>query len=254
MALVAAQASAIRQRLQAAKASGVLLSWSTGRVLVAENDQRAAAPGSLLKPFLLAYALKHGTVRADTRMYCRRSLHVAGRSLPCSHPADQPVYDAAGALAASCNTWFAALAQRLTSGELQAALTRSGLPAAEVPEDRDRKVLLALGLEGTRSTPMQMALAYRALLLRESQTGVVWQGLRGSVQFGMANNARVGGLDVLGKTGTAQDADEWWSHGWFAGGVPGRWVLVVFVPRGDGGTAAALAGSLLRQLAQQDAR
>ena len=246
---------AFRGPLRAARASGVLLDWSTGKVLAVQGEQRKETPGSLLKPLLLAYALQHGIVETNTRVYCRRSLHVAGRSLPCTHPNDEPMLDAEGALAASCNTWFAALARRMTPQDFGAALSQAGLPhTSEHIEDADARVLTALGLQDVTATPMQIATAYRALLLKEPGTSAVWNGLRSSVGYGMANNARVRGLEVLGKTGTAANRGEWWSHGWFAGAVPGRYVLVVYVPRGDGGVAAALAGTTLRNLMLKDAR
>jgi cell division protein FtsI/penicillin-binding protein 2 len=99
-----------------------------------------------------------------------------------------------------------------------------------------------------------LARAYRALLMKAPRDGVVWRGLRDSVAFGMANNARVKGAEVLGKTGTANNAGEWWSHGWFAGAVPDRYVLVVYVPKGDGGVAATVAAQVFRGLLQDGAR
>jgi cell division protein FtsI/penicillin-binding protein 2 len=68
--------------------------------------------------------------------------------------------------------------------------------------------------------------------------------LRGSVQFGMAHNAAVDGMEVYGKTGTAADPGGSKTHGWFAGitvleGHPR--VLVVYLPNASGADAAALA-------------
>ena len=45
----------------------------------------------------------------------------------------------------------------------------------------------------------------------------VRQGLKDSVSYGMAHLAAVPGIEIAGKTGTASDAGESWSHGWFAG-------------------------------------
>lgn len=242
-------ASVTLRELLPARASGVLLDWNTGKTLATAGEQRSARPGSLLKPFLLAYALQHGIVQPSTRVYCRRTLHFAGRSLICTHPNDQPALDAEGALAASCNTWFASLARRMTAQDLQAALRQAGVSAAAGRlDDPDTRVLTALGLENVSATPLQMATAYRTLLLHELPASTVWKGLRGSVAYGMANSARLNTEEVLGKTGTAKNPGESWSHGWFAGAIPGRFVLVVYVPRGDGGTAATLAGSVYRDL------
>ncbi len=238
--------------MRTAGASGVLLDWETGRVVAVEGNARATAPGSLLKPLLLAYALQHRLVTANTEVYCRRSLRVKGRPLPCSHPDDRPLLDAERALAESCNTWFASLARRMSPQDLQAALQASGLTGFKSDfADADTRILTVLGLEHIAATPMQMALAYRGLLLREPPTGPVRKGLLGSVSYGMANNARVPGVDVLGKSGTARAPGEWWTEGWFAGGVPGRYILTVRVPRGDGGVASALAGKTLGRMLRE---
>ncbi len=111
-----------------------------------------------------------------------------------------------------------------------------------------------LGLENVTATPLQIAFAYRNLLLQASHTEAVWLGLRDSVAYGMAGNARVTGVEVLGKTGTATNQGEWWSHGWFAGGIPGQFVLVIYLPHGDGGAAAKLAGDVLRLLTHGERR
>jgi cell division protein FtsI/penicillin-binding protein 2 len=61
-------------------------------------------------------------------------------------------------------------------------------------------------------------------------------------------------MDILGKTGTASNPGEAWTHGWFAGALPGRFIVVVYVPRGDGGTAARIAGNFFAATAQRGAR
>jgi cell division protein FtsI/penicillin-binding protein 2 len=61
----------------------------------------------------------------------------------------------------------------------------------------------------------------------------------------MARSAAVSGVAIPGKTGTASDPGEAWTHGWFAGAIPNRLVIVVYVPHGDGGTAAELAQRFL---------
>jgi cell division protein FtsI/penicillin-binding protein 2 len=79
----------------------------------------------------------------------------------------------------------------------------------------------------------------------------VARGLEDSVKFGMADPAAVPGVRILGKTGTASDPGEAWTHGWFAGAIPGRFVLVVYVPHGDGGTAARLAQRFFAAIASE---
>ena len=62
----------------------------------------------------------------------------------------------------------------------------------------------------------------------------------------MATPARIPGVPLLGKTGTAGNPGRPSTHGWFAGAIPGRFVLVVYLPHGDGGLAAKLAGNYIQ--------
>jgi cell division protein FtsI/penicillin-binding protein 2 len=264
---------ALGQALRQTQASAVVLDWTTGRVLATagargrgdiESGLGSSAPesglgsglesavGSAVKPLLLEYALEHGIVSAQTEVYCRRNLHVGARALPCTHPADDPVFTAERALAESCNTWFAAMARRFTGPELEAALREAGLPhAAMNAADAEKRQLAVLGLAGVTASPLELARAYAGLLRRAPPDGPVMRGLEDSVKFGMADAAAVKGVRILGKTGTASDGGEAWTHGWFAGAIPGRLVLVVYVPHGDGGTAARLAQRFFQAVATE---
>jgi cell division protein FtsI/penicillin-binding protein 2 len=225
------------------QASAIVLDAKTGNILASVGDTRGGAPGSVIKPLLLVYALQHGVVSADTSVYCRRTLKVGDRFLPCTHPPDQTVFTAASALAESCNTWFAEMARRLSGPQLEAALKATQLPHLTMNDATiEERQLAVLGLRGVIASPLQLAQAYRRLFLQAPLPAPVAEGLRGSVQYGMANSADVPGLNLLGKTGTASNPGEAWTHGWFAGSLPGRFILVVYVPHGDGGTAASLAG------------
>ena len=213
--------------------------------------QSASLPGSAIKPLLLAYALDHGIVHAGTEVYCRRDLHLAGRALPCTHPADRPVFTAERALAESCNTWFADLGKRFTGTELEAALKHWHVPHPSLssagPEQRQ---LVVLGLKDMTLSPLQMAGAYRSMLSQLTPGSVVLRGLRGSVDYGMAHASAIAGVNILGKTGTASNPGESWTHGWFAGAIPGQMVVVIYVPHGDGGTAAGIARIFLAAFAK----
>jgi cell division protein FtsI/penicillin-binding protein 2 len=258
-------AEALAQALRGTQASAVVLDARTGAVLARAGEHgrdgleataKESAPGSVLKPLLLEYALEHGIVRPQTQVYCRRNLRVDGRALACTHPADDPVFTAERALAESCNTWFAEMARRFTGAELEEALNRARLPhhsmAAASVEQRE---LAVLGLTGVTASPLELARAYADLLRRSPPDGPVARGLEDSVKFGMADPAAVTGVRILGKTGTASDPGEAWTHGWFAGAVPGRVVLVVYIPHGDGGTAARLAQRFFAAVASEgDAR
>jgi cell division protein FtsI/penicillin-binding protein 2 len=235
-------AKALSQALHGTQASGVVLDLKTGAVLASAGPDRRGTPGSVLKPWWLAYALEHGIVRPETAVYCRRNLRVGARLLPCTHPADQAVFTAETALAESCNTWFAELGRRYTGAQLEAAMQSARLPHLPLQEaTAEQRELAVLGLYGTGVSPLELARAYLELLRHLPPESPVMQGLRGSVRYGMANPAAVPGLDILGKTGTASNPSEAWTHGWFAGALPGRLVVVIYVPHGDGGTAARLA-------------
>lgn len=239
-------ADALLRALNGTQASGVVLDQATGAVLAQAGKQRSALLGSAIKPLLLEYALEHGVMPADTEVYCRRNLNIAGHALPCTHPADQPVFTAERALAESCNTWFAEMGRRFSGEELDAALRQLDLPHKPMTRGSlEERQLAVLGLRGVTASPLQLARAYRELLARAPTDGVVQRGLRGSVSYGMARPAAVSGITILGKTGTASDPAEAWTHGWFAGAIPNRLVIVVYVPHGDGGTAAELARRFL---------
>ena len=243
---------ALAQALRGTQASAVVLDWQTGAVLASAGETRRGAPGSTIKPLLLEYALDHGIVRPETEVYCHRNLHVGGRALPCTHPADHPVFIAETALAESCNTWFAEMARRFSGPQLEAALQGTHLLHGSMEAaNLEQRQLAVLGLHGVTASPLELARAYRDLLQRVPPTGPVARGLEGSVSYGMANPAAVSGTTILGKTGTASDAGEAWTHGWFAGAITGRLVLVVYVPHGDGGTAARLAGKFFRAVAPE---
>jgi cell division protein FtsI/penicillin-binding protein 2 len=240
------RADSVKAALSAAvsgtQASAVVLDEQSGAVLASVREAQTANPGSAIKPLLLAYALQHGIVHAETTVYCRRQLKVGSRSLPCTHPADIAVFTAETALAESCNTWFAAMGQRFSGAQLEAALQATHLPHASMQNaDVEPRQLAVLGLRGVTASPLLLAEAYRRLLQSTERSGTVVQGLRDSVRYGMANQAGVRGMEILGKTGTASNPGEAWTHGWFAGALAGRLVVVVYVPHGDGGTAALLA-------------
>jgi cell division protein FtsI/penicillin-binding protein 2 len=234
--------SALWQAMEGTQATAVVLDLHTGAVLASAGQPRRGAPGSAIKPLLLEYALEHSIIRAETEVYCRRDLHVGGRALPCTHPANQPVFTAESALAESCNTWFAEMGRQFSGQQLEAALLWTHLPHSSASSDTvERRQLAVLGLEGVSASPLELARAYRNLLEHMPPDGPVARGLKESVDYGMANPAAIPGVTILGKTGTASDRGETWTHGWFAGAIPGRFVIVIFVPHGDGGTAALLA-------------
>lgn len=238
-------AAALGSALRGTQASGVVLDTRSGNLLASVGPERRGTPGSVIKPLLLEYALDHGIVRPETQVYCRRNLRIGDRALPCTHPADQTVFTAETALAESCNTWFAEMARRFTGQQLEAALRASYLTHQPMDDATvEQRQLAVLGLWGVTTSTLQLAQSYRLLLRNLPPAGPVALGLRDSVAYGMANLAAlpgVEGVEILGKTGTASNPGEAWTHGWFAGALASRCVIVIYVPHGDGGTAARLA-------------
>jgi cell division protein FtsI/penicillin-binding protein 2 len=241
----------------------------TGRIVGAHHLSQAArtlaAPGSTLKPLILYSILLSGRWDPNQRIACNRQLVIAGHRLACTHP-PAPPFDAREALTWSCNAYFARVGGSLRPGELvqilkpTGLLGMTGLAANEAvadfrePQTPEEVKLTVLGTAGIRVTPLELAAAYRWLALQVTShpnaeaTRVVNQGLTDSASFGMAGAAGVGGIEVAGKTGTAESTERSWTHGWFAGFFPAsrpKVVVIVLVPAGNGADAAHLAGLLL---------
>ena len=263
------QSAVERAARDAPEARIVVLDIASGRLLAAHelNDagRTLAAPGSTLKPLVLYALVSAGRWNPASRVACNRQLVVAGHRLACTHP-PAPPFDAREALTWSCNSYFAAVARTLRPGELGQLLRPTGLlgltgfvrdeAAAEYqePESIDAEQLALLGVEGVRVTPLELAAAYRWLVLElaahsdSEATRVVRAGLEDSASFGMAGQASLGGVAVMGKTGTAEGVASSQSHGWFACLAPAekpKVVIVVYLTAGRGRDAAHVAGELL---------
>ena len=230
----------------------------TGAMRVSGPDRsRASTPGSALKPLILLTALRLRAATPQTRIACNGSFTLAGRNLTCAHPASLGVLDAQEALAYSCNRYFATIAQQLTASEFQEALQRFGLHVSGPGNVPSERALMALGLDGIRVTPMELASAYAklatALGSSDAAAMVTRRGMLDSVSYGMARAAQTLPLVLGGKTGTAHDPAPMLQHGWFAGIVfsadrlpkPLR-VLVVYAPGGNGNDAAFAAHHYLQ--------
>ena len=240
--------------LRNSPAVGVVVDLKSGqRVAVvrpAEVESLRSTPGSILKPFFLAAALRRQQVQPQSTIFCRRDLHLSANhrewNLACTHPQTDIAFAAQDALAYSCNRYFAALADRISPEQTTTTLEPYGLGKPKTPATREEKELLVLGVEGIAVSPAQVATAYRklALELHDSGMDAVRGGLDDSVRYGMAHNAFVPGMDIVGKTGTASDSMHGSSHGWFAGigAVEHEQVVVViYLPSGNGADAARLA-------------
>jgi stage II sporulation protein D len=237
---------ALSNALRDTPAVGVAVDVRSGQQIaeVREATQVRDQPGSILKPLFLAAALRGREILSQTQVFCSRTLHLTegGRdwNLACTHPQTNSPFVAQEALAYSCNTYFAALADRFSPAQAVAILEHYGVAQVHPPESRDQKQLLVLGLAGISVSPGQMAHAYRKLVQEFGDPSLhpVREGLLESVVSGMAHNAAVPGTEIAGKTGTVTGG------GWFAGsGSFGheQVVIVIYLPHGNGADAARLA-------------
>jgi len=248
---------ALTYALKATSAVALVLDANNGKVLAVSQLHATttlhSTPGSSLKPFFLAYALKEHMIRPEATILCRRTTSIAGRNLTCTHPQSEAVFNAEEALAYSCNSYFIQLASHFSPKEAVHALEDYELTNADglikQPATQDQTALFLLGLERITVSPMQLATAYRKLALQLSQPDAqalspVSRGLEDSINYGMAHNARVAQMAIAGKTGTASDPGQPWTHGWFAGFAPAsspKFVIVIYLPHGNGADAAHLA-------------
>jgi cell division protein FtsI/penicillin-binding protein 2 len=265
--LKGAELQQVMDRAMANRAgAAVALDVESGRILAHYHlkvaAQRLAPPGSVVKPFTLLALLHSGS--PPPSVICRRRVQIGSRQMDCTHPALADPLDAVGALAYSCNYYFASVARGLRNADLVEAFTRAGLTSrtglyqeetvGEIipPASVEARQLLALGEANILVTPLEMVAAYRKLALQEKRLPVVLGGLTAAAEYGTGRLARPQGVRVAGKTGTALDRASGQAHAWFAGFAPAdspRIVLVVFLEQGTGGRDAAPVARELFQVA-----
>jgi cell division protein FtsI/penicillin-binding protein 2 len=111
---------------------------------------------------------------------------------------------------------------------------------------RGGQQLQAIGEGGVLVTAAAMALAYRRLAL--SMPEAIRDGLRGAVEFGTAQRARVAGVSVAGKTGSVRMPDGSmfaWFCGFASSPAPTAVVAVVLAGQSGGADAAPVAARIL---------
>ena len=265
---------AVRKQMSGKAGAVVVLDVDSGKILAQTNlktaAQRVTAPGSTLKPFVMLELIERGQVDPEQRMACRRRLTLVGRNMDCTHSPAVTNLNAADAIAYSCNSYFAAAAERLTPAELASALehagftSRTGLSAEEavgkvvLAHDLPHQQLQVLGHWGVEVTPLELLGAYRALALHKLKNDLpaaqpVFDGLERSVQYGMAHSETATSITSAGKTGTAAGATSAQTHGFFAGYAPAdkpEIVLVVYLEHGRGADAAAIAAPIFAAYAK----
>jgi cell division protein FtsI/penicillin-binding protein 2 len=259
--------SVIAKQMSGTSGAVVVLDVSSGKVLAQSNlkvaAQRVTSPGSVVKPFVLMALLQLGKINPEQHLVCHRKLTIAGKRMDCTHSPAVTNLDAADAIAYSCNSYFAQVAVRLSPPELVGTFERAGFTSQTGLAEREavghvipatdeaHLQLQALGEWGVEVTPLELLAAYRSLALHKLKndipgTAAVFTGLEHSVQYGMAHDALPTGITAAGKTGTAAGAGPQ-THGLFVGYAPAEKpeiVLVVYLERGRGSDAAAIAAPI----------
>jgi cell division protein FtsI/penicillin-binding protein 2 len=251
--------------------TAVVADVASGRVIAAYHPtvaaRRLARPGSAFKPFTLLALLQSGKLRSTDSLVCRRSFRIGRHRLVCSHPQTEAL-QAVSALAYSCNDFFATFGLRLTAEELRAAFANAGFasPSGLVPDEAagfihvaksdEERQLQAIGEGDMKLSPLEILAAYRDLAVRRTAADVtaaervVFSGLDGATEYGMARLAKVTDLKVAGKTGTSRADQGAWTNAWFAGYAPAgnpKIAIVVFLEKGTGpGDAAVLGGEIFK--------
>jgi cell division protein FtsI/penicillin-binding protein 2 len=231
-----------------AQGCAVVVDARTRRVIASTGSSAApASPGSTLKPIVLAALLRTGRVSATETYPCPGRLRIGDRQMNCSHPRLDTPMRVHTALAYSCNCFVAHVAERFESGELATELRRFGFANVRPRAAQDAQRLQALGEDGVVVNASELAFAYR--LLAKSAPESILSGLEEAVEFGTAQRARVPGVAVAGKTGSAFSAAGE-PIAWFAGFLPSRnpeiVVAVMLKGRSGGADAAPVAGEILR--------
>jgi cell division protein FtsI/penicillin-binding protein 2 len=276
---------ALRGSMAGKPGAAVVVEVESGKIIAQEGMEtaarRLATPGSTVKPFVLMALLKSRKFDRNEAFFCHRTLRIAGKRMDCTHPdLSAPLY-AEEALAYSCNSYFAAMAERISGDALASTFQRVGLDSptgwsqnevsgvVKQTQTLEQRQLQALGEEGVEITPLELLAAYRNLALQhrrknsdakdgkydagsdknnEDQTWeVIYRGLQDSTAYGMAHGAAPDGYNVAGKTGTANSAASALTHGWFAGYAPAEKpeiALVVYLEHGRGADAAAVARTI----------
>jgi membrane peptidoglycan carboxypeptidase len=240
--------------LNPANGAAVLFDVPTRRVIAVNGQSVAgtfrAPPGSTMKPLVLSALLRRGKLGPTTSFPCPTRLTIGGRRFDCTHPQLTAPMHVDTALAYSCNCFVAHFAEQFEPGQLAVEMQNAGFARIQPALTPDAQRIQALGEGGVVTSAAELALAYRQLAVHSNhpEMQLITAGLEGAVEFGTAQKARVAGVSVAGKTGSATTTTG--AHvAWFAGFMPSRApevvVTVMLAGRSGGADAAPIAREIL---------
>ncbi len=230
--------------------SYVLLDASNGRVIASRWPSPAVRVpiGSLAKPFTaLAYAQSHGFQFPE---------HECKGHGTCWWPRGHGNLGLVQAVAQSCNSYFASLAQGVSAGDMIAITREFGLRGPGAGASPEALV----GRFGIwRESPVVLARAYLELLRRRAQPGTreISEGMLASAKEGTAQgiSTEVKGFRVFAKTGTAacSHSRHGSGDGFTAAAWPSdepRYLLLVRLHGKPGAHTAVVVGKMIHFLEQ----
>jgi penicillin-binding protein 2 len=258
----------------------------------ADPTRLALRPGSSVKPLLAWLGAEAGVLRPDDKVTCTGT-YSASPEYRCYAVHGELTLPAA--LEVSCNVYFFELAHRVGLARITAGLARFGLgkpsglsageasgwvadPAWAASRTKDGmqwELLVGTGHGPLGVTLLQLAVAYAELAERltrpsrdvsDQMRAEILAGLRRVVagERGTGRAAAVAGLEIAGKTGTAEPGvyadgqtarSDQKENGWFVGFTPvaaPERVVAVLVLGGQGGgqSAAPIAGRIFARMAK----
>ena len=248
---------------------------------------KLAVPGSTMKPLVAWIAAEADAYHAGERVTCEGS-HSKHPDYHCY--ATHGSLDLVHAIETSCNVYFMTYGERLGLARLSEGIKHFGLTtptglvrgeasgwvadaawvSAHPQPSEPWELAVGMGHGPLEVTLLGLAAAYAKLaVLVQTPSATVPDAVRAELEMGLrgvvaeptatGHRAAVAGLDIAGKTGTAEakfgvhEAPDVKENGWFVGYTPvkaPRRLVAVLVERAGGGreTAAPIAGRIFEKI------